>query len=470
MALMKVSFNPETMMCDIDQKQCDAIHQLSDKLDIYLSGKAYDKNKLLNTISEYLPCWYCKKTIQNEVQNLSNVRLGKHERRILLLAPAPESDSEIIEPGEPGLRAYESHLRAIRKLEKFGFLWKSRKKRRRVAVRLSPLGYAITKRLNKELQKRNPIRWAKFKNDLITEASLSNEELLAKFESKIRYDKLLSALTGTVANNSLITALPDLVVQINKDGTMMDFKPAKDWSPNIELGDFIGKNMTEVIPKDIAYQAMNYVEQTLKTGELKLFEYQLPFNDEVRDYEARIVKNHENDVLIFVRDISDKKRSEEKLFNYTNALEQYTANLIQGNYELRRSEELIHKRELLLKSYLDNPNDPVFLINKEGCILTLNEIACQFINKEEKDMVNSSIHALFKPNTISNLKKYIEDVIEHGKFAFFEDRYHEKQYIFSLIPVFDTTGEVNRAAICVREIAGNDISKDKLINNQPVQR
>ncbi len=462
MALKKVSFNPEAMMCDIDHKQCDTIHKLSHKLDYYLNGKSYDKSKLVNTVAEYLPCWYCKKTIEKEVSDLSNVRLGKHERRILLLAPSPESDSEIIEPGEPGLRAYESHLRAIRKLEKFGFLWKSRKKRRRVAVRLSPFGYAITKRLTKELQKRNPIRWAKFKEDLIIEASLSSDELLAKFENKIRYDTLLEALNGDVGSDSFISALADFVVRISKDGILIDFKSAKDWTPSKSPDEYIGKKMQELIPDEIAKLTMKHIQLVLRNSNLESFECQLPYQDETRDYEARMIKNHEDDVLIFVRDISEKKRSEEKLIKYTNTLEQYTADLILGNFELRRTEELTHKRELLLKSFLNNPIDPVFLINNEGYVLAINQIASQFVNKNEKDAVNTSIHELFQPNVVNGLRIHINDVIQKGKFAYFEETCNNKQYVFSVIPVFDAYGEVSRATIFLREMTEKDQIKKSM--------
>ncbi len=121
---------------------------------------------------------------------VARLRLGRHERRILLLAaPIESEDGARIEPPGPGRAADEAHRRAIRRLYRAGLVhiaityaqvpvvrheravygvpgdamplvavernWTYRKR----VVWLSPLGSAIVQCLRPQLESGHPIRW-----------------------------------------------------------------------------------------------------------------------------------------------------------------------------------------------------------------------------------------------------------------------------------------------------------------------
>jgi len=122
-----------------------------------------------------------------------------------------------------------------------------------------------------------------------------------------------SALRSSLATNrALLNAVPDLMFRISKDGTFVNFKAAKDNNLLVPSSEFLGKNLMEVLPHEVAVPTMDCVERALSTGDLQIFEYQLLVNNNLLDYEARIVVSAENEVMAIVRDVTERKRAEER--------------------------------------------------------------------------------------------------------------------------------------------------------------
>jgi len=123
------------------------------------------------------------------------------------------------------------------------------------------------------------------------------EEALRESESKSR---------------ALLNAIPDLMFQMNKDGTFLNYKGArKDLYVDPEL--FLGKKIHDVMPPEIADLTMKHMEQALLSGDIQVYEYHLTFGDELRYFESRMVASKEDEVLTIIRDISERKLTEEDL-------------------------------------------------------------------------------------------------------------------------------------------------------------
>ncbi|PZV19239.1 MAG: urea ABC transporter substrate-binding protein [Leptolyngbya sp.] len=156
---------------------------------------------------------------------------------------------------------------------------------------------------------------------------------------------------------ALLEIIPDLMVQMNRDGIYLDFIPPTNF--NVIGEDLIGKSEYEVMPLSHAQRRMHYVEMALKTGELQLFESTLEVDGIVQYEESRIIPFGENEVLIIVRDVSDRKRSE-------LALTQAHAEIVTLNQQLksenlrmgaelavtRRLQEMVLPREAELQAIL----------------------------------------------------------------------------------------------------------------------
>ena len=131
-----------------------------------------------------------------------------------------------------------------------------------------------------------------------------------------------SALRKSEARNrALINAIPDLMIRMTKNGTYLDFKPAKDFKTIRLGGEMIGKNLYEVMPLEVARQRMHYVEQALQTGNTQIYEFQFTIDGNIHYEEARIVVSGEDEVLSIIRDISYRKQAEEALKKAYDELE-----------------------------------------------------------------------------------------------------------------------------------------------------
>ena len=107
-------------------------------------------------------------------------------------------------------------------------------------------------------------------------------------------------------NRGLLDAIPDLMFRLSRDGVFLDYKPAKGVELYAPPGVFMGKTLNDVLPQGIAETCIGNGHEALETGQVQAFEYQLPIGDEVRDFEARAAASGKDEVLLIVRDITER--------------------------------------------------------------------------------------------------------------------------------------------------------------------
>ncbi|MBD2100295.1 response regulator [Leptolyngbya sp. FACHB-261] len=118
------------------------------------------------------------------------------------------------------------------------------------------------------------------------------------------------ALRRSEANNrALLEALPDLMMRMTRDGTYLDFRPSKDFKTLMASPNMVGQNVYDSMPLEIAQQRMDYVGRALATGKTQIYEFQLIVDGNIRYEEARIVVSGEDEVLVIVRDITERKQA-----------------------------------------------------------------------------------------------------------------------------------------------------------------
>ncbi|SMC71062.1 diguanylate cyclase [Sporomusa malonica] len=114
------------------------------------------------------------------------------------------------------------------------------------------------------------------------------------------------------SNQALINAIPDPMFIIKHDGTFVDYKAGKEqllMPPDC----FLGRTVFELFPAETAAKMLQSIELVLANGDIQNFEYQLTVHGKVEHYEVRIIVSGEDEVLAINRNITDRKRMEERL-------------------------------------------------------------------------------------------------------------------------------------------------------------
>jgi PAS domain S-box-containing protein len=125
----------------------------------------------------------------------------------------------------------------------------------------------------------------------------------------VRQARLYAALIESERYNSaILNILPDNLFRISREGVYLDVKPRPGSQLDAEW--IVGRTLHEMMPHSVADYGLARIQEALETQTIQFFEYQLALEDELRDYEARLVVSGPDEVLAIVRDITDRKRAE----------------------------------------------------------------------------------------------------------------------------------------------------------------
>ena len=127
---------------------------------------------------------------------------------------------------------------------------------------------------------------------------------------------------GELRLQALLHAVSDLVFVLRRDGTILDFKPAKEGPLSTPSTELIGKNLNDLLPSPVAGQVMRYLELTLATSQVQTFTCQHLLPEHLRNFEARSVVCGEGEVLAVVRDVTERKRLEKEIIEISSREQQ----------------------------------------------------------------------------------------------------------------------------------------------------
>ena len=118
---------------------------------------------------------------------------------------------------------------------------------------------------------------------------------------------------------ALLNAIPDLMFRVREDGVILDARATEEGGPrrtNVRSTD--GRPYQELpqyqlLSAEVVRRGLPLVKQALQTGETQMFEIQVPSKEDTAFYEARVASSRENETLVMVRDVTERKRAEKRL-------------------------------------------------------------------------------------------------------------------------------------------------------------
>lgn len=135
------------------------------------------------------------------------------------------------------------------------------------------------------------------------------------------------------ALRALLNAVPDLMFRLDDEGNYLDFKASRDDLLAVPSDRIIGSNVRDLLPEDQADTMLTAMRRAIDSSEVQVVEYELTtVADEEQQFEARIAPISSTEVLCIVRDITQRKLSEQVREDLIRKLEQKNAELERFTY------------------------------------------------------------------------------------------------------------------------------------------
>jgi PAS domain S-box-containing protein len=163
-------------------------------------------------------------------------------------------------------------------------------------------------------------------------------------------------LKSEAHQHAILSALPDMIIRMNREGFYSEFIASPYFSMLGVSADLVGTHMSEMLPPDVAQQRMEYIQLTLQTNAIQIYEQTLCINGKDQIEEVRIVPYSEDEVLLLVRDISEQHFAQRDRQQAEMAL---AASEAKSRAILSMIPELMFRvgRDLVYREFITQPND-----------------------------------------------------------------------------------------------------------------
>ena len=147
-------------------------------------------------------------------------------------------------------------------------------------------------------------------------ALLQEPELLEGVANAARIalerDKLLVEVRARAQRyRALLQAMPDLMFRISRDGRYISYNAPSE--RDLVNGEVVGKLLWDRLPTDLADRVLDSGRAAL-AGDPRVIEYHLDFEDgSRRHYEGRFAASGDDEFLMIVREITERKQQQEEL-------------------------------------------------------------------------------------------------------------------------------------------------------------
>ena len=130
------------------------------------------------------------------------------------------------------------------------------------------------------------------------------------------------------------------------------------------------------------------------------------------------------------------------------AIEEGTKNIKQTNTELN--------------AILNATEESIFLLDKEGTILTINRTAAERLDKTPSELVGKCVYDFFPRKVAQRRRKNVEQVFETGQVTRVEDEREGRCFSLNYYPVFDENGRAASIVVFAQDITARKKAENEL--------
>ena len=215
------------------------------------------------------------------------------------------------------------------------------------------------------------------------------QQLNQELETQVE-ERTAALHISETTNKAIIEAIPDLLLRLKRDGTCLDYiEPAINAKNFLE----ITANISEILPPELLQKQLEMIEQAIATGELQVYEHQFLKHDQMNYEEVRILALNDTEVLVIVRDITEKQI----------LLDQR-----------QKTEAFLLKSEQRYRALIDNASDAIFLADPQGNLIETNQKAEILSGYTRDELMGLHMSEIHPPEALEAAQNHFRNVIQNN--------------------------------------------------------
>ncbi|MBA4383550.1 MAG: hypothetical protein C0410_02320 [Anaerolinea sp.] len=132
--------------------------------------------------------------------------------------------------------------------------------------------------------------------------------------SRIQVSRQTKKLSESESHyRSLFVNNPDHVLWLSPDGVILDYHQSTGETVIQNKSTLIDESVFNGLQEGLQKQFLEIIKETIKSQEVRLFEFDLQVDGEQRNYESRFIACENNKVIAFIRNITARKIAEKEL-------------------------------------------------------------------------------------------------------------------------------------------------------------
>ncbi len=205
----------------------------------------------------------------------------------------------------------------------------------------------------------------------------------------------------------LIEHSPEMIYQLNRNGRFVHVNKTGLEKLKYTLDEMLSMKLWDLVPRGQEPLVLQYLERLVARGRSSMETVFLAKDGGLIDVEihATALIDQERGGLVhsraFVRDITERRRLEQRLQEHTTKLEHAVS---------ERTEQLMAS-QARYKALFDSVADSVFMVNPSGMIVAVNKREEQALGYAERDVVGRSLLEVILPGYHDALRGWLRDII-----------------------------------------------------------
>jgi len=246
---------------------------------------------------------------------------------------------------------------------------------------------------------------------------------------------------------AIIQTLPDVLFCLDKDGIILDYKVADPANLYLKPEQFLGRNLAEILPPDVLAKYRTAIAQVSQTQKLVTIEYDLRIGGIDRGWEeARLVPLGNNQIIVVIRQISDRKMAEEAL---------------------RYSEERYRR-------IVETAAEGIWRLDSEQKTNFVNDKMAAMLGYTIEEMLGRSIYEFMDEASRVIAQKNIEicrqGIQQPNDYKFRRQDGSDFWAIISCSPILDITGQYIGSLSMITDITDRKLAEEELAQKEAQNR